>query len=429
MPHRRLALLILFAALAAAVFPSAALASTGVTGRVVDVAGSPVAGLCVNGHLATDGSGPVPPVQGTSTDASGAYTLSVFAAGRVTVTFGGCGEGYGAQGSSVRVDDGATTELDRTMLPPATISGHVVDDLGRPLAGVDVQVMSTDSMVVHAATDGSGNYRVGALAEGSYQLEFVGDAAHAPVFYGGAGVATGAIDEDADSDVASVDLGESEAVTGIDATVPRLGGVSATVRTRAGKSFGAACYVIGVPSPGGRVSGVAEGVTTSAGALKVGSVRPGTYNLYNALRMFPGQPCVATPGPAIRGPFTVKPGAVTELGTLVAGGSSETSNTALRAFTVTPRKARSGARIVAMVTSTRTTKMSFSVGRGAHGRLTVIGHLKFKGSGTIKVPLTGLLAARRLRPGAYRIVARDADGTTRAAPLRITAAKKTKKRH
>ena len=107
-----------------------------ISGHVTDSGANPLAGICVSA------SPPSPGGQGgsTSTDSSGAYTISGLAPGSLQArVLGVLGGNYAPDTiSGVQVSVGQTTTEDISLTAGAIISGQVTDTTANPLAGVCV---------------------------------------------------------------------------------------------------------------------------------------------------------------------------------------------------------------------------------------------------------------------------------------------------
>jgi hypothetical protein len=165
-----------------------ALAGT-VSGRVTDaVTGNPIPFVAVNAYTADD---PHFFINGGATDADGRYVVEgigldpfvlqlsdPYYSGYVrTLNDGGDPDDYSPQ-TPITIAEGEDIELDQELTPatplppgPFNLSGRVTDDLGRPLAGINVTFGT-----VGATTDRLGEWRIDA-PDGTHPLEFapVGD--------------------------------------------------------------------------------------------------------------------------------------------------------------------------------------------------------------------------------------------------------------
>jgi subtilisin family serine protease len=136
-------------------------ASGTLTGTVTDAAtGQPIAGAAI--HLTG------PNERSTATGGDGSWSL-VLTAGTYDLTVSHFGFATGT--TSVEVTDGGTTTQDLALTPlePATVSGHVRDDRGAPLAHATVTVLNTPLPPV--TTDASGAYTIPDVPVGSYTVE------------------------------------------------------------------------------------------------------------------------------------------------------------------------------------------------------------------------------------------------------------------
>jgi hypothetical protein len=153
-----------------------------IAGRVVDgVSGRPVPGVRIS--LSRDPY--VTGLPGATSGADGAFVISELPLGAYTVwaTRPGYLEGrYGArlplaEGLSVRVGDGGRrTGLEIRMWPSAAVSGRILDEQGRPVAGVRVQALQRRASAGGCryastwsdTTNDRGEYRISRLTPGEY---------------------------------------------------------------------------------------------------------------------------------------------------------------------------------------------------------------------------------------------------------------------
>lgn len=154
-----------------------------IAGTVVDQDGAGIAGVSIV-LTGTDPDGAVS--QSTTTDANGDYSFDQLLAGTYTVTettpagYTDGGETAGSTGGTVTDDviadialsagvDSVDNDFDEDIIPdPASISGTVVDDLGRPIPGVTV-TLGGDATAT-TVTDAQGNYTFPGLPAGTYTV-------------------------------------------------------------------------------------------------------------------------------------------------------------------------------------------------------------------------------------------------------------------
>jgi hypothetical protein len=131
------------------------------TGTVTDASsGSPIEGAAVHAAGPSDRT--------TFTGADGSYSITL-PVGTYDVTashFGYLSE----TASGVTVTEGATTTQDFALAPAPshTVSGHVRDGDGNPLAGATVTIQATP--LPPATTDASGAYSFASVPEGEYDV-------------------------------------------------------------------------------------------------------------------------------------------------------------------------------------------------------------------------------------------------------------------
>jgi hypothetical protein len=159
-----------------------------VTGQVTNATG----GIqWVNVQLRDTSGNWVANVPGASTDQNGNYVLGGVPAGSYKVFFDGANAGYIGRwydGAAGAADQGSATTLTiaagetkssiGAVLPQGgSIAGTVSDSAtSTPIAGINVQVYDGSGMwvpnVQGANTDGSGNYTIGGLPDGTYKVCF-----------------------------------------------------------------------------------------------------------------------------------------------------------------------------------------------------------------------------------------------------------------
>ncbi|HWH01528.1 MAG TPA: S8 family serine peptidase [Pilimelia sp.] len=109
------------------------------------------------------------PVRRTAyTEADGRYALRNLPVGEYTVTVRVFG--YRTERATVTITEGgtATRDFDLTMAPRHTVSGHVRDDRGAPVAGAEVTV--PDTPLPPARTGPDGRYAIGEVPEAEWDL-------------------------------------------------------------------------------------------------------------------------------------------------------------------------------------------------------------------------------------------------------------------
>ena len=159
-----------------------------ISGHVTNSSGDPLANVSVSAQTLPCCSGP----SGfASTDAAGNYKINGLPTGnyqvQFTPSFGGSsgllGEYYNntttaAQANPVAVVAGADTPaINASLEQGGSISGHVTNSNGDPLAGVNVSAQTVPCCggpigPGGVLTDAAGNYTIIGLATGSYQVQF-----------------------------------------------------------------------------------------------------------------------------------------------------------------------------------------------------------------------------------------------------------------
>lgn len=154
-----------------------------IAGTVVDQDGAGISGVSIV-LTGTDPNGAVS--ESTTTDASGDYSFDQLLAGTYTITettpsgYTDGGETAGSTGGDVTDDvignitlpagvDSIDNDFDENVIPdPASISGTVVDDLGRPIPGVTVTLSGDVDATTVTGADGS--YTFTGLPAGTYAV-------------------------------------------------------------------------------------------------------------------------------------------------------------------------------------------------------------------------------------------------------------------
>lgn len=160
-----------------------AAAGGAISGTVTDSAGHPIA---LTGVTATDASGTFSQVG--QTDQNGKYVIRGLPAGNFSVCFDGTSDGSGlgylpecynnippdGTPTPVSVTVGHThAGINAALASGGAISGRVTDSAGHPIANVQVSAQTPDGTGYQTAiTDDNGDYTVGGLTSGSYQVCF-----------------------------------------------------------------------------------------------------------------------------------------------------------------------------------------------------------------------------------------------------------------
>jgi protocatechuate 3,4-dioxygenase beta subunit len=248
-------------------------ATASISGRVVDAAGNPIAGVSVKATspYCPDGS------CWAQTDADGTYTISGLRAGSYYLFFSYWGlypsQYYGGTSSyqeakmlTVTAGD-ALTGKNLTLLKGASISGRVVDASGKPIAGVFVYGLSS-GFIASVQSEADGTYKIVDLPGGSYTLSFSSPGFDTQYFGGtsSAGLAR----------VVKVALGS--AVTGKNVTLFRSASISGRVVDAAGNPI-EGVFVSASPYPCCS-DGLSFAYTEEDGTYQLGGLLAGSYALY-----------------------------------------------------------------------------------------------------------------------------------------------------
>jgi large repetitive protein len=165
---------------------------------------------------------------------------------------------YAVSQGGASVNANQTTNVDLTLIPnPASVSGVIRDSIGNPVRDAVIQILDLNGILAGTAlTDAEGNYFVGNLQAGSYNV-----VASAPDF--------GQV-------IRGIALGTGEDLTGVDLTlIPDPGILNGQITNRltqqpiAGASVTIADNVTGLP--------VAGTTTTLSGNYTVSGLAPGSY--------------------------------------------------------------------------------------------------------------------------------------------------------
>jgi subtilisin family serine protease len=108
-----------------------------------------------------------PATRVTTTNAAGQYSV-ILPVGDYNVTASAFG--FASQTQPASITDGGTTTLDFALTPAQThtVSGHVRDGDGNPIAGATVEILNTP--IPPATTDASGAYSIPNVPEGEYDV-------------------------------------------------------------------------------------------------------------------------------------------------------------------------------------------------------------------------------------------------------------------
>ncbi len=241
-------------------YPSNVTVTSGVTASGIDVAlptgaiisgivtGAqshlPIAGICVD--LLQDNE-PVEQVE-TARQPLGSYSVNQLPAGTYEVQFGGgCGNtgSYAPQGydntsvlfpQDIVVAAAADlTGIDAAMQPGPTISGTVTSSTGAKLSGICALAISPGGIEYGGTASSGGRYELANLAPGQYQVGF------GPGCGNNADLAAQWFRSQASENTAALVSAASGAVTGIDAVLPRAGGISGHLKSKSGHNLQGAC--------------------------------------------------------------------------------------------------------------------------------------------------------------------------------------------
>ncbi len=258
---------------------SAAGAASGgsLSGVVVDGAGDPISGICVN----VDG-GP-----GVQTDATGAYQLDGLAAGAYRLQYSDCnpspryvsqwylGHTDQSDANTVTVVDLVDTTLSTVTLDPGVVvQGTVTDGDGAPLADVNVNVNPTGSGSSGWAQTGvDGSYSTTPVPSGSYRVQFSpSDASHATQFWN---------DQRSwnTADPLTLSVADGPVRSGIDAQLSSSATVEGTVTGTDGSGLAGICVDANVPTGNGW-DGIGGTTTGPDGTYTLTGLSPGDVRVH-----------------------------------------------------------------------------------------------------------------------------------------------------
>lgn len=257
------------------------IAPASISGSVVDQDGGPIAGVTITLSGAATAT--------TTTGTDGTYSFTGLAPGIYTITetqpagYSDGPDSLGSTGGTLGNDvisdinlPGGVDSVDNdfsenVIVDPASISGTVVDDLGRPIAGVTISLGGAASATTLTADDGT--YSFPGLAPGSYTVT-----ESQPVGYGDgadrAGSAGGTVTNDV---VAAIVLVAGQNSIGND-FAETTAGVSGSVVDDAGRGIaGVTVRLTGTDATG---APVARSTTTdSSGNYAFTGLLAGTYTV------------------------------------------------------------------------------------------------------------------------------------------------------
>lgn len=227
-----------------------------ISGTVTGPDAAPLAGICVDANIAQPQGG-TDWIQGTTTAADGTYTLGELPATDLRVHFHPCSSGqyveqwYADQPDSssstpVVLSPGeARTGVDAQLDAGITVSGHVRDADGNPIAGVGVSVNPTGSgSGAWAQTDANGDYTTGGLRPGSYRVQFQGSGEWATQYWNQK-VSWNL------ADVLALSPSDSPNRSGVDATLTKAATITGTVTRSSGGAAPGVCVSATVDGPQG----------------------------------------------------------------------------------------------------------------------------------------------------------------------------------
>jgi len=239
----------------------------------------------------------------TTTNASGAYTLSAVPVGSYTVT--ASGTGYTSQNATVSVSPASTVSQGFTLQPnPGTITGTITDAVSaQPITGATVSYLGGLT-----TTNSVGQYAFSNVAEGSYTVT-----ASAAVYA---------------NQSHSVTVGPGSTVIQNLALAPNPGSVNGTVTAA---TTGQAIQNATVSYAGGSAT------TNAAGQFTLAGVTEGTYTLTAAATGYGNQSQVVVVGPAasVTQNFSLKLALLFSDGFETGSFSNWTSNSGLTLETAT----------------------------------------------------------------------------------------------
>ena len=236
-------------------FSRAAQDGTGVIHGTVTDAGQPLAGAFVFASSDSGGSG------SAFTTPDGAYSLSL-APGTYVVSFGlpngltqfAHEHANSADSDHYVVTAGGDTVLDESVLPTGTVSGHLLDHDGNPVANATAGLDNDEGMSASAVVADDGSYRLTAFV-GTYRLSF-----NTPF-----GVEWA--DQKASAGQSDPVVVSGDQTTVVDETLATPGSITVTARDSGTKApIAAFCVLISV-----------DQACTTNGSVELPTVLPGRY--------------------------------------------------------------------------------------------------------------------------------------------------------
>jgi PKD repeat protein len=261
--------------------------SASISGHVTRTGGAPAAGVCVGAYSETVKNS----LQGSAfTDSNGDFTIPGLSAGAYKLRYFSCsipsGVWYQEQWYNAKptwetatvlhiATSEARTGANATVVPAASISGHVTGPTGAPATGACVIAWAPDVQSVSlgfAYVDSNGDYTMTGLVAGSYKLQFSscnGGLSYLTQFY------------NAKSTYAAADvitLATSEARTGVNQQLATAASITGRVTGPSGTGLAGVCVSATPVSFSGPTS-TGFGTTDSAGNYKVVGLLPGSYKV------------------------------------------------------------------------------------------------------------------------------------------------------
>ena len=240
-----------------------------ITGRVIDGAGTPLAGMCAQVE-----NGPT-----VQTDATGTYTIAGLDAGSYKVDVTDCtasptfveqwysGHPDASSADSVQVNDGMDTPIGDMMLAPGvSVTGQVIDTNGAPLSGITVELTPTDPgpSKVGVTTGVDGTYATSPLAPGGYQVHFIDqspDPVWAPQYWKQATTLSAA-------STLKLTTGNGPVVSDVNAQLSAAAVIEGTVQGPGGSGLDGICIDANIPNGNGS-DWIARTVTDADGRYAI----------------------------------------------------------------------------------------------------------------------------------------------------------------